>query len=76
MTDPTQIAPQGERDRCSIEIIMAISSQVLERSKTKNCSLGWVKVTGGEVPDGAVRGGYNGEKKDIFICKVDIDNEK
>ena len=51
-------------------------SQVLERSKTKNCSLGWVKATGGEVPDGAVKGGYNGEKKDIFICKVDIDNEK
>ena len=50
--------------------------QVLERSRTKNCSLSWVKVTGGEVPDGAVKGGYNGEKKDIFICKVDIDNEK
>ena len=56
--------------------IQFISSQVLERSKTKNCSLGWVKVSGGEIPDGAVKGGYNGEKKDIFICKVDIDNEK
>ena len=56
--------------------IKLILSQVLERSKTKNCSLGWVKASGGEVPDGAVKGGYNGEKRDIFICKVDIDNEK
>ena len=48
--------------------------QVLVRKN--NCSLSWRDSSGGEVPEGAVKGGHNGNKEDIYICRANLHNSE
>ena len=42
-------------------------------SPHKQCDLTWVATKGKNIPEGAVKGGHNQNKEDIFICRVKID---
>ena len=44
--------------------------------RKNNCSLSWRDSSGGEVPEGAVKGGHNGNKEDIYICRANLHNSE
>ena len=36
----------------------------------------WRVYSGGEVPEGAVLGGHNGDKEDLYICLAKADKKE
>ena len=46
------------------------------KNKENDCTLKWVTSKKGDIADGAIQGGFNKQKKPLYICKVSDGNKK
>ena len=46
------------------------------KSSELNCSLHWIKTEGSDLIQGAIVGGHNEKLEKIYICRIEISNER
>ena len=54
----------------TLVVFPAVTVLVKSTSTAQNCSLQWVHTEGANIPEGAVVGGHNGNRQDLYICRI------